>query len=232
MPIKGIFFDAADVFYRRPEPTNQYVSNLLKGKGLSTELSLEDRMRQKALRSQANSGQLSPDEYWDRFLLMHGVALPEERRTLVGKIKDYSNHVLPIPGGREALAGLRQRGFVLGIVTDTMYPIEWKMRWLEKVGVAEFIDVVACSTVLGTHKPDPAIYLNAVQQAHLTPGDSAFVGHDAEELEGARQAGIVTVAVNYAPGTQADYYAPSLVGLLSLPIFEHCIPEKGVGHDL
>jgi len=224
MTIKGIFFDAADVLYRRPEPTDKYVSKLLKEKGLSTELSVEERMRQKALRSQANSGRLSPDEYWDQFLLMHGVAVPEQRKTLVGQIIDYSDNVFAIPGGRKALAGLKQRCFIIGIITDTMYPIERKMRWLVKVGVAEFIDVVACSTVLGAHKPDPDMYLNALQQAHLTPGESAFVGHDAMELKGAREAGIATVAVNYHPGAKADYYARSLVDLLNVPIFEKSHP--------
>ena len=221
MTIRGIFFDAADVFYYRPVPTDDYALNLLKQGGYATELPVEDHMRQQALRSQANSGHLSPDEYWDQFLLAHSVAVPEERRTLAGKINDHSNHVFAIPGGREALAGLKQRGFVLGIVTDTIYPLACKMRWLDQVGVAEFIDVVACSTVLGVHKPDPAIYLNALQQAHLTPGEAAFVGHDAGELAGARKAGIATVAVNYDPGTQADYYAQSLVDLLNVPIFKN-----------
>ena len=224
MAIKGIFFDAADVFYRRPEPTGTYVSSLLKEEGLSTDLSAEDEMRQKTLRSQANSGHLSPDEYWNQLLLMHGVATPARRRTLVEQIIDYSNHVLPIPGGREAVASLKRRGFVLGIVTDTIYPVERKMSWLDQVGVAEFIDAVACSTVLGVHKPDPAIYLNALHQAHLTPGESAFVGHDAEELEGAHKAGMATVAVNYLPGTKADYYAQSLVDLLNVPIFQELSP--------
>lgn len=219
MTVRGVLFDAAGVFYRRPEPTGKYVANLLEGMGLSTELSAEDRLRQKALRSQANRGHLSPDEYWDQVLLMLGVADPLERLALVGQINDYSDNVLPIPGGREALAGLKQRGFLLGIVTDTIYPLGRKMRWLDKVGVAEFIDVVACSTVLGTHKPDPAMYLNALQQAHLTPSESAFVGHDAEELEGARKAGMATVAVNHDPGIKADYYARSLVDLLNVPIF-------------
>ncbi len=220
MTIRGIFFDAADVLYYRPMPTDSYVLSLLAQKGYATELSIEDHRRDKALRSQAKSGRLSPDEYWDQLLLMRGVAAPEERRTLVAKINDYSNYVLPIPGGREALAGLKQRGFVLGIVTDTMYPIDWKMRWLDRVGVTEFIDVIACSTVLGAHKPDPAMYLNAVQQARLTPAESAFVGHDAEELAGARRAGMATVAVNYDPGASADYYARSLIELLDVPIFQ------------
>jgi putative hydrolase of the HAD superfamily len=108
---------------------------------------------------------------------------------------------------------------VLGIVTDTIYPLERKMRWLEQVGVAEFIDVVSCSTVVGAHKPDPAIYLDAMQQAGLTPDESAFVGHAADELEGARRAGLATVAVLYESGARADHYAKSLVDLLNIPIF-------------
>jgi HAD superfamily hydrolase (TIGR01509 family) len=219
MTIRGILFDAAGVFYRRTGPTSAYVSKLLAERELSPELPAQVWIRQKALRSQAKSGQLTPDEYWDQRLQMHGVADPEERRTLVDKINDYSDQVLPIPGGREALAGLKQRGFVLGIVTDTIYPIERKMRWLDRVGVAEFINVVACSTVVGAHKPNPTIYLDALQQAHLRPDESAFVGHAADELEGAHRAGLATVAVLYETDAKADHYAESLVDLLNVPIF-------------
>ena len=221
--IKGIFFDAAGVLYRRSAPTENYALNLLKQGGFSTEPSSEDLARQMALRSQASQGQVSHETYWDQFLQMRGVTKPEQRKTLVGQIIGYSNDVLPVPGAREALAGLKQRGFVLGIVTDTMYPIEWKMRRLKKAGVAEFIAVIACSTVLGVHKPDPAMYLDALRQAHLTPGESAFVGHVAVELEGAQRAGMKTVAVNYDPDAKADYYCQSLVDLLTVPIFQ----EKG-----
>lgn len=219
MTIKGILFDAAGVFYCRPGSTREYVASLIQGLGLSMNLLPKDRLRQKTLRSQANKGQLSPDVYWDQVLQMAGLADSEKRRTLVRQINDYSDDVLPIPGGREALTGLRRRGFLLGIVTDTIYPLERKMRWLDQVGVAEFIDVVACSTVVGAHKPDPEIYLDALQQARLTPEQAAFVGHDAGELDGAHRAGMATVAVNYERGTQADYYARSLVDLLNVPIF-------------
>jgi FMN phosphatase YigB (HAD superfamily) len=150
---------------------------------------------------------------------MLGVDSQVERKALVAKINVYSDQVRTIPGGREALAGLKQRGFVLGIVTDTIYPIGRKMRWLNQVGVAEFIDVVACSTVVGAQKPDPAIYRDALQQAHLRPYEAAFVGHAADELEGARSAGLATVAVLYEPDARADYYAESLLDLLNVPIF-------------
>jgi putative hydrolase of the HAD superfamily len=218
--IRGIFFDAAGVLYRRPESTHLYVAKLLRERGFDPELSMEGQAHQRALRAKADRGHLSPDKYWDQVLLMYGVTGQEERKALIGKLIDYSNNVLPIPGGREALAGLKRRGFVLGIVTDTMYPLETKMRWLATVGVAEFIDVIACSTVLGTHKPDPAMYLSALQQASLTPNEAAFVGHAADELEGAHNAGMATVAVHHDAGATADYYAESLADLLNVPIFK------------
>ncbi len=219
MTIRGILFDAAGVFYDRPESTKKYVASLLREMGLSAELPAKVHARQKALRSQANRGCFGPSEYWDQVLLMLGVDSSEERAGLVAKINAYSDQVRAIPGGREVLASLKQRGFVLGIVTDTIYPIGRKMRWLNQVGVAEFIDVIACSTVVGAQKPDPAIYSNALQQAHLRPYEAAFVGHATDELEGARSAGLVTVAVLYDPGAKADYYAESLIELLDVPVF-------------
>jgi FMN phosphatase YigB (HAD superfamily) len=229
MAVSGILFDAAGVFYRRPISTGHYVTGLVEGIGLSMALSADDLALQRDLRSRANRGQLSPDRYWGEVLLMAGVTDPLQRQALVAQIDDYSDRVLPIPGGPEALSGLKERGFLLGIVTDTIYPIERKMRWLEQVGVAEYIDVVACSTVVGAHKPDPAIYLDALHQAHLTPGEAAFVGHAADELDGAHKAGMATVAVNYEPGARADYFARSLVDLLNVPIFRQCIhPERRI----
>ena len=218
--IKGIFFDAAGVLYRRAAPTENFARELLKQAGMLAEPSLEDLARQRAMRAQASQGQLSHEVYWDQFLLMRGIANSEQRQVMVGRIVDYSNDVLPVPGARETLADLKKRGFIIGIVTDTMYPLAWKMRRLIKVGVADYIDVIACSTVLGVHKPDPAMYLDAVQQAHLTPNETAFVGHVAEELEGARRAGMKTVAVHFDPDAQADYYAQSLPDLLNVPIFQ------------
>ncbi|MBN1661830.1 MAG: HAD-IA family hydrolase [Anaerolineae bacterium] len=219
MGIRGIFFDAAGVLYTRAEPTSRLVERLLVERGLSSRLSAQDLARQRVLRSDANKGRTSADAYWDRLLQMYGVADAQDRSALVDQISEHSDQVVAIPGAREALARLRDRGFLLGIITDTIHSLSRKRRWLDQVGVSEFIDVLACSTVLGMHKPDPAIYVRAVEQAHLSPNESAFVGHAADELEGARRAGLLAVAVLYDPGARADYYAQSLLDLLDVPIF-------------
>jgi FMN phosphatase YigB (HAD superfamily) len=218
--IKGIFFDAADVFYARRESTKVFANRTLERMGYPTTVSADDVAREKELQVLATEGKINYEDYWHEFLQMRRVQDVNQRLGLIQQILECSNDVYAIPGGREALSGLKQRGFTIGIVTDTMYPVEWKMNWLTQVGVAEFIDVVACSTVLKAHKPNPELYVNAMQQAKLGADVSAFVGHDARELDGARRAGMKTVAVNYDPHAQADYYCKSLVDLLNVPIFQ------------
>ncbi len=224
-PIRGIFFDATGVFYDRAESAGAFARRRLAELGFTSALSEENETHRKSLRVQATEGRISHEAYWDQVLLMHGVADAGLRVLLRKQILDHTFDVSAYPGGREALAELKARGFILGVVTDTIYPVEWKMAWLRKVGVAEFIDVVACSTVRGAHKPEPALYLNALEQARLTPPEAAFVGHEARELEGARQVGLTTVAVNYDREASADYYVDSLLDLLNLPIFQ-TVPER------
>jgi FMN phosphatase YigB (HAD superfamily) len=218
--IKAIFFDAAGILYTRGGHTEEYALNLLQNRGFATEVSPDLMAHQLDLRSKANQGDISHDIYWDEFLLMRGVLDTQARKDFTLEIVNYSNDVQPVAGGKEALARLKKKGLVLGIITDTMYPVEWKMRRLEKAGVAEFIDIVACSTDLRAHKPDPAVYAYAIQQAHLLQDETAFVGHLGIELDGAHKAGMITIAIDNDIEAIADYYCHSLLDLLSLPILQ------------
>jgi len=98
-----------------------------------------------------------------------------------------------------------------------MYPLAWKMEWLRRIGVADCIDTVACSTVVGAQKPDRRIYLHALERLGVAPARAVFVGHATHELNGARAVGMTTVAVNYDPGARAVYFIVDLAALLDLP---------------
>lgn len=217
--IKAVFFDAAGILYTRSGPTETYALALLKEKGFSVEISGELKDELMNIRALANQGKIGHDVYWEKFLEARNVTDPDQRREMQKQIVDYSNNVQPMDGASEALSQLKQKGLRLGIITDTMYPVEWKMRRLEKVGVAHFIDIVACSTDLGAHKPDPVVYTYAINQAGLRPEETAFVGHLGSELSGAHQAGMVTIAFNNDTRVKADHFCTSLGELPGLPIF-------------
>lgn len=218
--IKAIFFDAAGILYTRSGPTEEFAIDLLQREGFSIVIDDEQLASQMKLRSKANQGSISHDIYWDQYLVLRKVKNPEQRKDFINRIITFSNDVQPVIGADKALAALKDQGFTLGIITDTMYPLEWKMKRLEKAGVAQYIEIVACSTELGAHKPDPAVYAYAIRQSGLRPDETAFVGHLGVELDGAHKAGMTTIAIYQDQGTQADYYCNSIADLPDLAIFK------------
>ncbi len=217
--IKGIFFEASDIFYTRKESARRYALRLLRKGGYAVELSAEEVALLDQIKERASDGQISAQTYWDRFLQVYGVADSTERTDLRGAILEHVNKVSAVPGARETAKVLKERGFILGIASSTMYPLEWKMAWLAAVGVAEFMDVIVCTATLGMDKSHPGHYWAALNKARLTPRQAAFVSNGARELAGARQVGMVTVAVLGEAGVEADYYAKTLADILELPIF-------------
>jgi putative hydrolase of the HAD superfamily len=217
--MKGIFFDANGIIYHRVGSLSGYVADLMQSHGYAPELAQEDALSLRRLEARASIGTISHWEYWDERLQRHGVPGVEERRAFTRQILREVHRVAPLPDVSEVFRTLKQRGFVLGVVSNTMYPLRWKTWWLRRAGVARFIDIISSSTEVHAAKPDPAIYLDALSRAGLTPSDTAFVGHDDEELAGARDVGMVTVAVRPDGGVPTTYEVRRLNDLLTLAPF-------------
>jgi FMN phosphatase YigB (HAD superfamily) len=218
--ITGIFFDAGGIFYTREESPRKYALRLVAEQGLSAEISTEQDARMRTLKEQASNGWINASTYWDEFLIAHDVADQTKRVELIDKIMKHVNKVSAVPGAREVMKVLKQRGFILGVITSTMYSREWKISWLKEVGVAEFIDVLTCSTELGQDKSHPTIYWAALNKAKLNPWQTVYVANGTRELTEAHQLGMSTVAVLYEPDAKADYYVQTLTDLLTVPIFQ------------
>ncbi|MDR7436657.1 MAG: HAD family hydrolase [Armatimonadota bacterium] len=224
--ITVVFFDANGVLYDRHETPEAYALRLLAVRGYPSRISSVDNARLRTLHARASTGQLTPKAYWDEFLRAYGVASAEARAEMATLILVRAHDVYEMPGTRATLCALKRRGFTVGVITNTMHPPQWKRSWLEKIGVAEYVDVLVCSTEVGVEKPAPQIYLHALNRASVLPSQAVFVGHAPEELEGARSLGMATVAVNYAPGTRADFHIAALPDLLAIPILRRRSPDN------
>jgi AHBA synthesis associated protein len=112
--------------------------------------------------------------------------------------------VRPFPGVRETLQRLHDRGLPLAILSDSESPATAIAARLQTLGLADLFAVVVSSVDLRRTKPHPLGYLTAAERLGLRPDQAAFVGHDAEELGGARRCGLRTIAFNYERGASAD----------------------------
>jgi len=100
------------------------------------------------------------------------------------------------PGAREVLAELRERGLVLGIVSNWSSRLPRLLRALE---LESAFDFVLCSADEGIEKPDRRIFQRAVERAgRLDPEACAHAGDDVDkDVRGAYRAGLTPFLVDH-----------------------------------
>jgi len=215
--VKAIFFDAGDVLYFRPEK-DKNLYNFLADKTLSTHPEfVSEQLRLKDL---AFSGQISRQEYYGRILGLYGITNPQDIEEGIKAMRLDENLVEILDGVPETIIKLKERGFLLGIITDTALPFSKKLNWFDHYGFGHVWDSIISSKELGERKPSRLLYESAMTQVGICAADAVFVGHKATELEGARAVGMKTIAVNYEAEAVADIYLERFSDLLTVPFIE------------
>jgi len=99
---------------------------------------------------------------------------------------DASSHAL--------LDTLRDRGLRTGLVSNVFDP-GWLMRNdLERMGLAERLDVAVFSSEIGKRKPHPAIFQAALDALGVEPESTLFVGDRRyEDVRGSKELGMHAV---------------------------------------
>jgi putative hydrolase of the HAD superfamily len=92
------------------------------------------------------------------------------------------------PSTRQVLAQLRNRGLVLGVISNADGRIAAILR---QVGIDQLFDVVVDSHLVGVEKPDPRIFHLTLEQVKMRPEHAVFVGDIYSiDVVGAERAGI------------------------------------------
>jgi putative hydrolase of the HAD superfamily len=212
--IRALFFDAGDILYYRPRRGRRLRAFL---KELSLDPKADHDIEKRSLIDQAFQGQITQEQYWESVLRLYGVTQPEQIERGKRILEQEDHDIEFFEGIPKTLAALKARGFWLGIITDTANPLHVKLRWFERGGFGDVWDSIVSSKDLGVRKPDPKIYYAALQQLSLRADQAVFVGHKISELKGAKSVGMQTVAFNYEPMAEADYYVENFSDLLKLP---------------
>lgn len=136
-------------------------------------------------------------------------------------IQRFSAEIQVDPDLPRTLREIRSRGVRVGMITNSIHPAKVKAQWLRTAGVGDLFDLLLSSVEEHCKKPSPEFFQRFAMRLALPPEHVAFLGHDQEEIEGAREAGLVTVALacSLAP---ADFHIRRFGELLELPIW----PEK------
>jgi HAD superfamily hydrolase (TIGR01509 family) len=218
-PMHAIFFDADGILCRHGN-RQAHLRGFLAGYGLA--LPAWEQLREVISASihQAITGTITRDALYDAILAACGLSQPDViERGREAMAADDANISLcdDVP---ETLGALRARGLRLGVITNSASSAEEKRSWLRACGLDIRWDCFISSCDVGMRKPDLEIYQFALARCGEAASDADFVGHSASELQGAREAGLTTIAINPDTGAQADIMLSRFADLLHLSFFE------------
>jgi D,D-heptose 1,7-bisphosphate phosphatase len=148
------------------------------------------------------------------------------RRPEVTYVSDRSLFTL-LPGVPEALAMLKEMGFLLVVITNqrgiargfmTDEDLADVHRYMETELVAQGVNldrIYYCPHEefenCGCRKPDPGMLLSAIQDFGIDPAHSFMVGDSPSDIEAGHRAGTRTVRIASEPDEVADFTFASLL---------------------
>lgn len=183
MPLKTILFDAGDILYNKPNRKSSVIKFLTE-RGYSAPL--ENDPVEKAKRKDAHAGRIETDSFFEWLMKHYGVTNSSDFADGIELLKKQQSDVHFFEGVPETLHELKRKGFKLGIVTNTFNSRQEKNSWFKTVGIDNIWDSYADSFELQVTKPDPKIYLAALEPINESPENAAFVGHAKIEIDGAK----------------------------------------------
>jgi putative hydrolase of the HAD superfamily len=124
-------------------------------------------------------------------------------------------HFEPFEDVLPALHRWREGGLRLFVVSNWDISLHDVLR---ATGLRELLDGVVCSAEVGASKPDPAIFLAALELAGVAPGEVVHVGDSPEEdVAGALAAGIRPLLLRRDPaGAAGPADVPTVASLREL----------------
>jgi FMN phosphatase YigB (HAD superfamily) len=129
------------------------------------------------------------------------------------------------------LSELKNSGYKIGLVSNTIFPENYHNRELDRFGINQFLDFKIFSSSFGFRKPHPSIYKKAIELSGLSSDRLIFVGDRyIEDYTGPRQSGILSI-LKYRPGREYPSPFPENINMIKslselIPAVVNQIDEK------
>ena len=234
--IEAIFLDVGNtlrIVVEDPEfmaQARKDLMSLVGAGGMEAEFFDSLDARWKIYRKQSKESLLEACEkdLWTKWLLPDYSA--ERIGPLAGRLtrlwRDHDGRRIPRPDAKSTILELHRRGYILGIIANTITETEIP-DWMEADGVTQYFKAVVLSSKVALRKPNPEIYWEAARRVGVEPSKCAYVGDNpVRDVEGTQAAGFGMMILFEEPATLAkeppnievkpDFIIRQMSGLLDI----------------
>jgi FMN phosphatase YigB (HAD superfamily) len=166
---------------------------------------LDERWKAYRKWSFENLTEASEKELWTHFML------PDFPTDIIGSHsgqltrlwRDKDGRRIPRPDVTEVVLELDKRGYILGIIANTITETEIP-DWLEHDQLTSYFKAVVLSSKIRSRKPGPEIYWEAARSVGVDPAKCVYVGDNPiRDVVGTRKAGFGMVIILLDPEKEA-----------------------------
>jgi putative hydrolase of the HAD superfamily len=124
---------------------------------------------------------------------------------------------LLVPGAVDTLQKLRQRGYRLGLLSNTWWAAEWHNADLAAHGLRDLLDEVVYTSDLPHSKPHPSVFAEVASRLGVEPRLCVMVGdRQVDDVSGGLRAGMRAIWVrNDRPWPRASEAATAEIDSLT-----------------
>ncbi len=181
----------------------------LDGTLLNREASVQAFIRDQYERKIKVLGSVEKDQYCMRFIeldnngytwkdqvyhqIVHEYRLDISSEELLDDYIDFfQNHCVAFEGMVELINGLKQSGYLLGLVSNGR--THFQLKNVRALGIEERFDTILISEEEGVKKPDSQIFLRALNRLNVSSYEAVYVGdHPVNDIKGAKNVGLRTI---------------------------------------
>lgn len=211
--IEAIFLDVGNtlrIVLEEPEyqqKAMQELMRLVEAKDPQDEFFAKVEERWKKHRKNCKETLIEASEYdlWTKHLLPDYPAdlIGPQHGRLTRLWRDRDGRRVPRHDAKETIVELHRRGYLLGIIANTITETEIP-DWMETDGVTQYFKTVILSSKVGIRKPNPEIYWLAAREIGVEPAKCAYLGDNpVRDVEGTRAAGYGMMILFDEPATTA-----------------------------
>ncbi|MCK2000565.1 HAD-IA family hydrolase [[Brevibacterium] frigoritolerans] len=139
----------------------------------------------------------------------------------------------PRDGVKEYITYASNNGLKIGLATSSSY--KWVLEYLEKFELFSYFDTIQTSDVVGTKKPDPKVYIEALKALELLPEEVIAFEDSLNGFTAAVRAGIKTVLVPNGLTKYIDFPSDSIkitsMADIELPLLLKQISQSKKKHN-
>jgi putative hydrolase of the HAD superfamily len=160
-----------------------------------------DREQHRWRRQRESDGAISTGAL-DALFVDEGIDINGARhlRALGSYLDFWAPHTYADPDAKDVLAALKQRGYRIGVLSNTMWPRSHHEEVFARDDLDDFIDVAIYTSELEVAKPHADAFRATLDALGVAAADTVFVGDRLwDDVLGAQQVGMRTI---YIPHSQ------------------------------